>query len=273
MLLYTERPVNKRRLILMKMYLQSRTQGQGPDLALLHGWGVNSGVWQPIATILEQHFRVTYIDLPGYGVNAQAPLGANTLAFIAEQVSACLPPTFHLMGWSLGGLIAQQIALAQPQRINKLLLVATSPKFAKEPDWPGIEPLILQAFMHQLSTNFAKTLDRFLAIQALGSDTAKSDIRLIKQSIEQYPMPNIAALQGGLQLLAQADLRAVLGQHSVSTHWMMGRLDSLVPVALAEYLAQAQPKHSQHIFQHASHAPFISHPEAFTRHLLTAIAR
>ncbi len=50
-----------------------------------------------------------------------------------------LPPSFNLIGWSLGGLLATRIALTTPARIIKLMNVTSSPYFIKEGDWPGIE--------------------------------------------------------------------------------------------------------------------------------------
>ncbi|MCP5077676.1 MAG: alpha/beta fold hydrolase, partial [Psychromonas sp.] len=46
---------------------KSRVVGQGKDLVLLHGWGVNSAVWQPVVELLGKHFRLHLIDLPGFG--------------------------------------------------------------------------------------------------------------------------------------------------------------------------------------------------------------
>ncbi|MFQ3234749.1 MAG: pimeloyl-[acyl-carrier protein] methyl ester esterase [Paraglaciecola sp.] len=255
----------------MKMCLQSRTRGCGPALVLLHGWGVNSGVWHSIASQLEHNFRVTYIDLPGFGINASVNLGSYSLQSIADMVSKCLPAKCHLLGWSLGGLVAQKIAIDHPAKIEQLLLVASSPKFVKTADWPGIEPRILDFFAQQLQSEFNKTLDRFLAIQAMGSHSAKSDIKCIRQNIQYYPMPQLEALQGGLQILGQTDLRMFINIKNVAVHWMLGQLDTLVPITLTDYLDNSQPGHTYHIFKHASHACFISHPEEFIANLMATV--
>ncbi|AEE25111.1 bioH protein [Glaciecola sp. 4H-3-7+YE-5] len=248
----------------MHTTLKTRTAGSGPSLVLLHGWGVNSGVWQPIAAQLEQHFSVTYVDLPGFGENFQALPEPYNLANLAASVANFLPENSVLAGWSLGGLVAQQIALHEPTKVQRLVLIATSPKFQKSHDWPGIEPTILQAFSQQLVKNLSKTIERFLAIQAMGSDSAKADIKKIKSSIEASPQADIAALTAGLTILEQADLRAELASLSMPVHWMLGRLDSLVPAKLNEYVQQhLPPNHSVTVFPHASHAPFISHTEHF----------
>ncbi|MFT5313240.1 MAG: pimeloyl-[acyl-carrier protein] methyl ester esterase [Paraglaciecola sp.] len=255
----------------MKTPLRKRTVGQGKDIVLLHGWGVNSGVWQAISEPLQKHFRVTYIDLPGCGLNAQCLPENYDLASVADLVSQCLPTPCILLGWSLGGLVAQEIALARPEGIEQLVLVASSPKFSAAADWPGIDVKTLSFFQLQLAQDFSKTLDRFLAIQAMGSATAKTDIKQIKHSIGQLPSPSLPALKAGLAILADTDHRSKLASLKVRTHWMFGRRDSLVPAGLAERLPLLQPGARATIFDHASHAPFISHPQTFINQLFTLL--
>lgn len=248
------------------LFIESR--GQGPNLVLLHGWGLNSGVWEPISHQLEAHFRVTYIDLPGFGRNASILPDDYTLTSITSMVKACLPDKYSLLGWSMGGLVAQQIAIDDENSIEKLLLLATSPKFTVTPEWFGIKEEVLTAFEQQLERNYSKTLDRFMAIQALGSDTARNDIKIIKTHINQYPIPDDIALRDGLRLLASTDLREQVGKIEVETHRLYGRLDSLVPVKAIANINKVHPNSRDYIFAHASHAPFISHPSEFIRCLM-----
>lgn len=255
----------------MKTPLTKRTVGHGKDIVLLHGWGVNSGVWQAISEPLEAYFRVTYIDLPGNGQNVQCLPENYDLSTVADLVSQCLPSSCVLIGWSLGGLVAQKMALTRPEGIEQLVLVASSPKFAAAPDWPGIDAKTLVFFQQQLAQDFGKTLDRFLAIQALGSATAKTDIKQIKCSIEQLPSPSLSALKAGLEILAETDHRSQLAALKVKTHWMFGGFDSLVPVSLATRLASLHPNASVNVFDKASHAPFISHPQIFINELFAVL--
>jgi pimeloyl-[acyl-carrier protein] methyl ester esterase len=67
--------------------------------------------------------------------------------------------------------------------------IASTPRFIAGPGWPGIAADLLKMFETQLEKNFQKTLERFLAIQAMGSDTAKHDIKTIRQQVTQYPDP------------------------------------------------------------------------------------
>ncbi|MFT4941482.1 MAG: pimeloyl-[acyl-carrier protein] methyl ester esterase [Paraglaciecola sp.] len=249
------------------MDLVCKTAGQGEDLVLLHGWGVNSGVWRFVSERLERQFRVTYIDLPGFGINAQILPQRYDIDSIALDVSKCLPPSCILLGWSLGGLVAQKLAFNKTNSVRKLILLACSPKFIGDGDWPGIEHNVLTFFEQQLGQNFSQTLARFLAIQAMGSASAKADIKQIRSAIEQFPGPSMEALKGGLKILAESDFREQLGSLQIPTHWMFGKMDSLVPVNVSLQLANIQANASYNIFAKASHAPFISHPEEFVEEL------
>lgn len=243
--------------------LFSLTRGTGQSLVLLHGWGVNSGVWEPLCEQLEQNFRVTLIDLPGFGRNSDILPDSYQLPELAEMIAANIPQDSILLGWSLGGLVAQQVAIQSSDLLTRLVLVASSPKFTQTDTWSGIKPLVLTQFEKQLELDFSKTLKRFLAIQALGSDSAREDIKQIQHYVQNYPIPSEFALRQGLKLLSDSDLRYDLHQITVPTHRLYGRLDSLVPFKAIEQIEQVHPSSTSHIFPHASHAPFISHPHAF----------
>ena len=92
------------------MTLSTYTIGNGQDLVLLHGWGLHSPIWKEFAPTLAQHFRVTVIDLPGYGESKYDPKTAKSLPKLAEQLLEYAPPQAIWLGWSLGGLIASYLA-------------------------------------------------------------------------------------------------------------------------------------------------------------------
>src|SRR5580698_3178204 len=123
--------------------LYIETHGTGPDLVLLHGWGLNLRVWDGLTRELESTFRVIAVDLPGHGRSAWNPK-ARTPAEQAWQVHATLSSIsdrYSLLGWSLGGQIAIDLAAAMPGSVERLILVATTPRFAKSEDWPyGMPP-------------------------------------------------------------------------------------------------------------------------------------
>lgn len=255
----------------MSESLKVSTVGSGKSLVLLHGWGVNSGIWQPLINILKNEFCITTIDLPGYGLNYQQIPTPYNLQNIAKIVAKYLPADCILIGWSLGGLVAQQIAKSYPKKLKQLVLICSTPKFSQTTDWPGIDPKVVDFFSQQLKLDFSKTLERFLAIQAMGSVNARQDIKTIKQAVQQYPLPSSVALAAGLDMLRSVDLRDQFKRLFIPCQVFLGRLDTLVPERVATVLQQLNPEVKIEIITHASHAPFISDTEQFAKRLVSAL--
>ncbi|WP_123246573.1 pimeloyl-ACP methyl ester esterase BioH [Aeromonas dhakensis] len=237
--------------------------GQGPDLVLLHGWGMNGAVWHGIVPALAARYRVHLVDLPGFGNSPLAGEAEYSLPWLAEQVAAILPDKCHLLGWSLGGLVASQLALNHPERLHSVITVASSPCFMARDEWPGIAPKVLTGFNQMLAGDFKQTIERFLAIQAMGSEHARDDIRQLRHWLAERPAPQLAALEAGLGLLADVDLRDELVQLNLPWLRVYGRLDSLVPKASIPLLDERYPASRSVVLEKASHAPFISHPQQF----------
>jgi len=255
----------------MSVRLKVSTVGSGKSgkpLVFLHGWGMNSGVWQTLIDILKDEFCITTIDLPGYGLNHQElPIPYN-LQNVATAVAQHLPANCILIGWSLGGLVAQKIASLYPEKLKQLVLICSSPKFSKSADWLGIEPNVLEFFTQQLELDFSKTLERFLAIQAMGSLNARQNTKTIKHAVQQYPQPSPVALAAGLDMLNNIDLRAQFKKLSIPCHMFLGQLDTLVPDKIAVAVQQLNAKVTIEIISDASHAPFISNTEQFAERLV-----
>lgn len=248
----------------MKLKVKISGDGQQP-LVLLHGWGLNSGVWEPVLPQLTKNFQVHCIDLPGYGVNVDVLPALYSLESAADMVARVCPEQSVLVGWSLGGLIASSIAMRQPEKVNVLGLIASSPCFASRDEWKGIKPTTLTQFSALLASDLEKTVERFLAIQAMGSEFGRQDVKKIKALIMDHPLPHADALTAGLEILAEADLRAKLPEITMPSFGIYGRLDSLVAAGNIEWIATQIPHFDYRVVEKASHAPFISHSADFVR--------
>ncbi|OCH11979.1 pimeloyl-[acyl-carrier protein] methyl ester esterase [Aliivibrio sp. 1S165] len=255
----------------MTTSLYWQTEGEGSDLVLIHGWGMNGAVWMPIVAQLRSKYKVHTVDLSGYGYSAD--LGSADFDKMVEQVLDQAPEKAAWLGWSLGGLIATQAALVSPERVSQLITVASSPCFSAEKGWRGIKPAVLSLFTEQLKDDFKLTVERFMALQAMGSPNAKQDIKQVKQAVFSRPAPNQAALATGLTILADIDLREHLSQLTMPVCRMYGRLDGLVPVKVAHDMDELIPHSVKVVFDQASHAPFISHSDEFIMELHRFLAR
>lgn len=244
-----------------------QTRGEGNcHLVLLHGWGLNAEVWHCISEELSSHFTLHLVDLPGFG--RSQGFGAMALEEMAECVLQQAPENAIWLGWSLGGLVASQVALTHPERVQALVTVASSPCFSARDAWPGIKPDVLAGFQQQLSEDFQRTVERFLALQTMGTETARQDARALKKTVLALPMPPVDVLNGGLEILRTVDLRESLSSLTLPFLRLYGYLDGLVPRKVVPLLDALWPESESLIFARAAHAPFISHPDAFCQALV-----
>lgn len=273
--------------------LHVEVQGRGPNLVLLHGWGLHSGVWDETVASLAQDYRVWRVDLPGHGRSrAHTADGADkpdwTLEGLATAVCTALPAEAlraHWVGWSLGGQVALQVALSRPERVSTVVLVAATPRFVSAPDWPvGVAPEVLAGFSRALAEDYRATLLRFLALQARGSERARDDVRRLRAGLFAHGEPAPQALRGGLAILAGTDLRARMASLQCPVGLMVGERDTLVPAAALDCIKQCcrAPRSTgptqravsdikTAVIAGAGHAPFLSHPQLFIAKLKTLL--
>ena len=241
------------------MKLATETRGSGRDLVMIHGWGMNSSVWSDFAGELAMDNRVTLIDLPGHG---NSPFnGQQALATWAADCLAVAPESAIWLGWSLGSMVALQAAHLAPRRVAGVMVLAGMPRFVQAADWPhAMAPRTLDLFIQALADDHSGTLERFLALQMLGSDLAKETLRSLKSRLRERPDPHPQALERGLDLLKSADLRDELGGLACPTAWLYGDRDTLAPAAAGELLKKWLPRVSTEVIHGAAHTPFLSHP-------------
>lgn len=241
--------------------LHFETIGQGPDIVMLHGWAIHSGIWQFSANRLAKEFRVTLIDLPGLG--RSAILSDYTIENIIFQLLRIAPPSATWIGWSLGGLIATKFALLYPEKVQKLICVASSPCFVEAKKWPGLEQSVLQNFNEKLQIDCEATLLQFIMLQFYGLTLNKEMIRWFNMILFLYGIPKLQTLAGGLNILQNTDLRIELASLQCPLLYMLGKLDVLIPAKIAKHLEKLHTNIRTVIFPKASHALFLSHENEF----------
>jgi 2-succinyl-6-hydroxy-2,4-cyclohexadiene-1-carboxylate synthase len=101
-----------------------------PTIVVLHGFTQTGASWRAVADALGERYTALAPDLRGHGSAAgRRPV---TLEACGEDVVAAAPPRFVLAGYSMGGRVALQVALAHPERVERLVLVGTSPGIADD---------------------------------------------------------------------------------------------------------------------------------------------
>ena len=157
------------------------TLGSGPSLVLLHGWALHGGVFAPLVQRLSDRYTLHLVDLPGHGFSrdSEVPL---TLDATVTAILARTPPAAWL-AWSLGGLFALQAAASSP-RVRGLAMVAATPRFVRDGDWAhAVEGRVFAQFGDDLRNDYAGTLERFLALDTMGSEHARSELRTLREAL------------------------------------------------------------------------------------------
>ena len=233
-------------------------RGQGPDLVLLHGWAMHSGVFAALADALAPRFTLHLVDLPGHGHSRDSTVPLALEPVVEALVERLSRATW--VGWSLGGLFAQHAAATRPHKVEGLTMLCASPRFVRGDDWPlGMSPEIFRGFALGLRSDYRATLDRFIALEAFGSDDARSEMRLLRNEVFSRGEPAAHVLADGLGLLEGSDLRASLPALAMPTLWLAGRRDRLVDPRAMQAAAAQVPRADVTVVEHAGHAPFLTH--------------
>lgn len=242
------------------MTLHVEIRGAGPDLVLLHGWALHGGMWGPWLDGLARLARLHVLDLPGHGRSAW-PGSVRDLAGLARAVFPVVPRGAAVLGWSLGGMVAMELARQHPRHLRALVLVATTPKFLAGHDWEhGLRPAVLDEFSNGLAGDYRRTVQNFLALQTRGDEHALETLRLLRGRLASHGEPDRDALAAGLRILREADLRDALPRFAQPALVVAGEHDRLTPPEAGRALAASLPAARFRLVERSGHAPFLSHP-------------
>jgi pimeloyl-[acyl-carrier protein] methyl ester esterase len=250
--------------------------GDGPPLVLIHGWAMHGGVFHALVARLRDRYTLHLVDLPGHGRSSD-----DTTPLEFDAVCAAIrarTPRAPWIGWSLGGMFALHAAVETPEAAPALVALCSSPCFVRGGDWRyGVSPEIFRDFARGLSDDYRGTLERFVALEAFGSDHAKEEMRELRAELFARGEPAARVLVDGLRILETVDQRPLLSRLRVPSLWIAGRRDRLVdPRAMREAAALiGQPGHAAAglaparfaQIEHAGHAPFLTHTDEVTAEL------
>jgi pimeloyl-ACP methyl ester carboxylesterase len=189
-----------------------RAVGEGPPLLLINGLGAHSAMWGPLEQTLKG-FRLIEFDLPGAGQSdiPWKPVSVSRLASLATSVMDEFDvDRAHVLGYSMGGMVAQQLAFDSPERVDRLVLVATSPGVGALQGDPKALLNIVTPLRYLSPRLYTRT------IGSMAGGRARTD-------------PAWAAAQGKLRLQAPPSWRGYFGQLQSLSKWsslpILGRID------------------------------------------------
>lgn len=241
--------------------LQVDVIGNGPPLVLLHGWAMHGGIFVPLVDLLSARHSVHVVDLPGHGHNRDCGVPLELEA--CTQAILDVVPDAPWCGWSLGGSIALHAAATQPQRVPALAMICATPKFVVAEDWPqGMPEQVFKGFAAGLRDDWRGTIDRFIALEAFGSDHMREELKMLRDAVLERGAPSPRVLAEGLRVLRDNDLRACVPDLQVPSVWIAGRRDRLVNPEAMRISAEQAPNARFVQVEHAGHAPFLTHVDA-----------
>lgn len=222
-------------------------------LILLPGWGLGVSPLEPLAAALHglnEHLRVQVEPLPA--------LASSDLDEWLDELDASLPDNAWLGGWSLGGMLASELAARRGERCCGLLTLASNPCFVARDSWPNAMPgATFEAFLAGCHADVPVTLKRFGLLCAKGAADPRGLARLLTSAAPQTPS-NV--LMNGLELLAQLDTRdALVAFRGPQLHLFAG-LDELVPAEAASDLLSLLPDVEIGLIEQAGHAVLLEDP-------------
>ncbi len=247
-------------------YLQAGTSG--PPLLLLHGWGAFKELWWSTMLALAPDYRVFAIDVPGHGAS---PLrGIATIADLATVIADFCKlsglPEVTLVGHSMGGNVALQLALLQPTLVHRLVLVDAAVDAQRLPAY--VRPYASAAYgwtIIRLSMAFTRHFNALgLRVPHLhGGGWLRPWLRRTTYTSRHNP----EALRSLLRSLFANPLSEQVHQIRVPTLVVSGQFDGLVPLAHSRRLATLIPGAQFVVIPGAMHNPMDERPKAFEQAL------
>ncbi len=282
------------------------TKAAQQDLVLLHGWGCNREVWRPLLARLRPWANITLLDVPGC---LPDPCIGTTpeLSDVLEQVLQCCPERAVFVGWSLGGQLAVELAVAAPERVIALVTICSNARFVAAEDWPGMDPEVFAQFRAKVAADPMAALQRFDSLMVGGSPQPRQLLRQIRElrqlrdsrevresseserrrgtgsrslvgmaHSEHEPIPTSSnAVLAGLDWLAALDQRELYDNLTQPRLHLFAEADSLVPCGVAGLVgAHSRPQSTAQVavLTRCSHLAPLDAPIELAQHIQIFLA-
>jgi pimeloyl-ACP methyl ester carboxylesterase len=239
--------------------------GSGPPLVLLHGLGGCQDNWELQLPAFTPHFRVITPDLRGHGQSPK-PKGPYRMSQLAADLALLLmrlqARPAHVLGLSLGGAVAQQLALDEPQLVRSLVLVNTLPRFVSK-EWRQ-RLMGLRRFVGAYLGDMDKIADDVAA--RLFPKIEQSPLRL--EAATRLALNDPAAYRATLWAVARFDVTFLLDLITCPTLVIAGELDTTLPLAPKRLLAEGLPNARFLTIADSAHATPIDQSAVFNAAVL-----
>ena len=235
--------------------------GRGEAVVFLHGVGGDSASWVPQIDAFSADFRAIAWDMPGYG--GSPALERMTFPALADSLLELLDrlelDRVHLVGHSMGGMVAQEFAASRPERVRTLVLSATSPAFGR-PDG-GFQKRFVEARIAPLDdgSTMADLADEMVETM-LGPSADADGAAIARRSMAAVPE---ATYRAAISCLVTFDRRDALAGYAMPVLVLAGETDTNAPAPMMEKMAGRIPSAEYVCMAETGHLGNLENPAAF----------
>jgi 3-oxoadipate enol-lactonase len=244
-----------------------------PWLVLIQGLGFDRSGWAPVTRRLTRRFRLLLVDNRGSG-RSDAPVESLTVADLADDVVRVLKAARvrrgHVLGTSLGGMVAQELALGYPERVNRLILACTTP------GWPYAHPMPAGSVQLMAATSH---LPREVALRrhvenALSAKTVQTRPDLVERLISHQRRRPSDPTAWAAMAAAGARYSGGMRQTHIQAPTLIlhGAADTVVDPRNSQLLAERIPNAQLMIFPDLGHLFFWEDPKGFCEHVMAFLS-
>jgi pimeloyl-ACP methyl ester carboxylesterase len=247
--------------------ISTLTMGAGPDVLLLHGLGGAKSSFFDTAAALSQHYRVHALDLPGFGASSKPTTAPYTARYFADTVCATMDALgigrAHVAGNSMGGRVAIELGLRQPDRVGGLALLCPAVAFVKRTYHPIVRVLRpeLGLLPHSIARDKVAQHLWSLFCEPDALDPAVADVVVDEfQRIYSSPGGRIAFLASARNIYLESPFGrdgfyGRLSQLEPPALFVWGSHDTVIPPAFGRHVARWLPSAEQIVLDGCGHVP------------------
>jgi non-heme chloroperoxidase len=243
------------------------TTGEGRPVVFLHGWTMDHELWDRQVTAFAPSYRCVTVDLRGHGSSSKPVDGygyEEHVEDLHELLGALDLRHATLVGSSMGGAIAIQLAAVHPERVVQVVTVGTPPQLVADDQWPEGRPLeVVGAFLELQRVARERTMRRIVEDSARAELGEAMNAWLFQVALRSPSWAAIGSWKGALASSAAP----FIGRLAVPLLVIQGRHDAFVSGAAASRLAAEAPDSRLAWFENSAHFPFLEETELFNGEL------
>jgi len=241
--------------------------GRGEPLVLLHGIGGGSASWAAQLEALSDRFRVIAWDMPGYG--GSSPLDEVTFPALSRALKSLIDRLDlkkpHIVGHSIGGMVAQEFAATYPDDVSTLTLSATSPAFGR-PDGDFQKQFVASRLAPLNAGQTMADVAASVVPELVGPKAGEAAKAEAWECMSQVPPETYRSM---MECLVTFDRRDALGSITVPTLLLAGETDTQAPAPMMEKMASKVTGARYVCLPGTGHLANIEQPSAFNAALTT----